>query len=234
MERTELQASLLILLHQARQAELTWMSTLSETERQVNGTLEQWSAKDLLAHIAAWKERGAENLACIEHGGLRFQLNRIDELNEEIFTSSQDRSWQDVDDHAQRAFHALVAQIERLPEKAFLNQEEMVWQTMACGGKHPYRHLAEFSLQQGDVEQATLLYEELIEVMRHMPLPPQELGRAIYQLACFYARMGHLTKAIEGLSLAMRLEPRAIEWSKQDSTWDAHRSLSAFQALSPA
>jgi tetratricopeptide (TPR) repeat protein len=152
-------------------------------------------------------------------------------LNEEIFISSQDRSWQEIQDQAERAFTGLVTRVERLPEKAFANQEEIVWQTMACGGKHPYRHLAEFSWQQGDVEQATLLYEELIEVMRHMPLPLQELGRAIYQQACFYAMMGQTTRAIEGLSLAIRLEPRAVEWSKQDNTLDALRSLPAFQTL---
>lgn len=231
MENTQLQASLLILLNRVRQAELTWINTLSEASREANGTLEQWSAKDLLAHIAAWKERGAENIARTERGEILSPSNSIEELNEEIFISSQDRSWQEVQDQAERAFTALVAQVERLPEEAFANQEEIVWQTMACGGKHPYRHLAEFSLQQGDVEQATLLYEELIEVMRHMPLPPQELGRAIYQQACFYTLTGQLTRAIDGLSLAIQLEPRAVEWSKQDNSLDALRSLPAFQTL---
>lgn len=231
MESTQLQASLLILLHRARQAELTWINTLSEAASEANGTLELWSAKDLLAHIAAWKERGAENIARTERGEIRSQQNSIEELNEEIFISSQDRSWQEVQDQAERAFTALMAQVERLPEKAFANQEEIVWQTMACGGKHPYRHLAEFYWQQGDVEQAMLLYEELIEVMCHMPLPPQELGRAIYQQACFYALMGQVTRAIEGLRMAIGLEPRVVEWSKQDDNLDALRSLSAFQTL---
>lgn len=233
MGSTELQASLLRLLRQARQAELTWMDTLSEAERKVDGTLEQWSAKDLLAHITAWKERGAENLARAQRGETRSQPNSIEELNEEIFTTSQDRSWQDVRDQAERAFTALVAQVEQHPEKAFANQEDIVWQTMACGGKHPYRHIAEFSLQQGNVEQATSLYEELIEGMRHMPLPPQELGRARYQFACFYATTGQIAKAIEELSQAQQLEPRAVEWLKQDNTLDALRSLPAFQALYP-
>jgi hypothetical protein len=37
MESMKLQASLVILLHQALQAEPTWMSTLSEASREANG-----------------------------------------------------------------------------------------------------------------------------------------------------------------------------------------------------
>jgi hypothetical protein len=69
MENVELQSNIVALLHQARQAELAWMSTLS--------TAEHWSAKDLLAHIAAWKRRNAENLARTKRGETRPWLNTI-------------------------------------------------------------------------------------------------------------------------------------------------------------
>lgn len=198
MNKISLQSSLLALLHQARKAELAWISTLSETEYETNGTPERWSAKNLLAHIAAWKRRGAERLDLIERGETPPQLDSLEQFNEKIFTTSQDRSWQELHNEAEQAFIDLVGLVGQLPEKVFTEPEEIIWQIMACGGKHPYRHLAEFSLQQGDVEHATLLYEELIDAMRSMPLPASELARAIYQLADFYAMTGQQTKAIEG------------------------------------
>ena len=77
MDNTSLQSSLLTLLLRARKAELAWIDTLSETEREINGTPERWSAKNLLAHIAAWKRRGAERLALIERGGTGYQRKFI-------------------------------------------------------------------------------------------------------------------------------------------------------------
>jgi tetratricopeptide (TPR) repeat protein len=86
-------------------------------------------------------------------------------------------------------------------------------------------------LQQGDVARATRLYEELIEAVRQMSLPASELGRTIYQLACFYALTGQSTQAIEGLAEALQLEPRAFEWLRQDSDLDTLRTIPAFQEL---
>lgn len=217
MDNTSLQSSLLALLRQARRVELAWISTLSETECETNGTLEHWSAKNLLAHISAWKKRGVEKLALIERSGIPPQLDSLDQFNEKIFVASQNHSWQEVQNEAEQAFTNLIVQVEQLSEKIFANPEEIIWQVMACGGKHPYRHLSEFALQQGDVKHATLLYEELIDTMRLMPLPISELGRAIYQLAGFYAMTGQQTKAVEELKLAIQLEPGAAEWARQDS-----------------
>lgn len=233
MENAALQVGLLNLLHQARKAELAWMSTLSTDEHEASGTQEHWSAKNLLAHISSWKRRGAERLMATNVGEMPPQLNSLEQFNEETFTASQGRSWEEIQDEAEQAFTALVVQVERLPETVFAKQEDIVWQIMACGGKHPYRHLSEFFLQRGDMVQATRLYEELIEELHHMPLPPQELGRAMYQLACFYAVTEQLTKAFEELSHAMRLEPRVITWLEQDNTLDMLRAIPDFQTLFP-
>ncbi|NIN04825.1 MAG: hypothetical protein GTO43_00285, partial [Armatimonadetes bacterium] len=39
--------------------EREFVDLLSQEERDQIGTLEQWSAKDLIAHIAAWRDRRA-------------------------------------------------------------------------------------------------------------------------------------------------------------------------------
>ncbi|QBD75429.1 ClbS/DfsB family four-helix bundle protein [Ktedonosporobacter rubrisoli] len=231
MQQKALQASLLALLSQARQAELRWISSLSEDEREAHGTLQHWSVKDLLAHMAAWKARGAERLTALARGTTLPMQKSLDQFNEEKFLASQSLSWQEVQEEALRAFATLMEQVEKLPQEVFMKPEELVWQIMACGGKHPYRHLAEFYLQRGEIQPAMQIYDELIEVLRAMPLPPAELGRAIYQLACFSALAGLHNRSLMALAEALQLEPTAREWLEQESVLDPLRSLPAFQAL---
>lgn len=204
---------------------------MSPDQYEVNGTPEHWSAKDLLAHIAAWKRQGIEWLAAAERDDPSPHFKDMEQFNEETFTTSQGLSWQEIQNEAEQAFTELVTHVEQLPEKKFVEPEGIIWQIMACGSKHPYRHLVEYFLQQGDLDQATHLCEELIEIMRRMPLPPQELGRAIYQQASFYAMTSQHTRAIEKLGLALQLEPRVIAWVERDNTWDSLRTLPSFQAL---
>jgi hypothetical protein len=53
---------LLDLLRQARETEMDFVDGLSDGQRARSGTLEDWSAKDVIAHVAAWKARMADIL----------------------------------------------------------------------------------------------------------------------------------------------------------------------------
>jgi hypothetical protein len=56
---------LLDLLKQAREMEMHFVDALSGQERARIGTLEDWAAKDVISHIAAWKARMADNLLVV-------------------------------------------------------------------------------------------------------------------------------------------------------------------------
>ncbi len=240
MENASLKAKLLTLLRLVRQAELEWISALRETEREANGTFERWSAKDLLVHITFWKERRVEMLAMVKRGETPLpRVSSIDELNAQTFAASQNQRFADAQDRAERAFTTLVAQTEELTDEELSDPERFTWlhgdalwlPILAAGIKHPYRHLAEFYLQQGDGERGAHLHEQMVEAMRQMQLPSDEFGRAIYQMAGFYVTLGRHARALEILTEAIRFQPQVTEWVKQDNTWDALRTLPAFQTI---
>ncbi|GHO48004.1 TPR end-of-group domain-containing protein [Ktedonospora formicarum] len=224
MEKTALQTGLLNIIRQAWKAEIAWIGILRTDEYEANGTLENWSAKELRAHLASWRRRGVEELQAVRAGEMPPPPRDMDRSNAETFIASQGRTWQEVWDESEQAFAALVEQVEQLPETIFVERKEAIGPIVAYGGKHPYRHLAENFLRRGELKQATRLYEEMIEELQLMPLPPQEFGRALYQLACFYAEAELHQKAVEALKHAFRLEPKVAAWLEQD---DAPNSLRA-------
>jgi hypothetical protein len=59
----DLRVGLLDLLRLAYREEQTFVEILSEKERAVIETYDQWSVKDVIAHVATWKERTAQELA---------------------------------------------------------------------------------------------------------------------------------------------------------------------------
>lgn len=241
MEHASLKAKLLPLLRLVRQAEWEWMSTLSEAEREANGTFERWSAKDLLIHITCWKERRVEMLAMVKRGETPpSRVSSIDELNAQTFAASQDQTFREAQERAERAFTMLVAHTEEWTDEELSDPERFAWlhgnalwlTILAAGIKHPYRHLAEWYLHQGDGARGAHLHEQMVEAMRQVQFPSDELGRAIYHMAGFYVTLGRHSRALEVVTEAIRFQPQVTAWVKQDPTWDALRTLPAFQAIS--
>ena len=62
----DLRVGLLDLLRLAYSEEQIFVEKLLDKERAVIGTYDQWSVKDVIAHVAAWKERTAQELAAAE------------------------------------------------------------------------------------------------------------------------------------------------------------------------
>lgn len=241
MENASLKAKLLPLLRLVRQAELEWISTLSEAEREANGTVDCWSAKDLLVHITFWKERRVEMLAMVKRGETPPpRVSSIDELNAQTFAASQNQTFREAQERAERAFTTLVAHTEEWTDEELSDPERFAWlhgdalwlTILAAGIKHPYRHLAEWYLQQGDGERGAHLHEQMVEAMRQVQFPSDEFGRAIYQMAGFYITLGRHARALEVVTEAIHFQPQVTEWVKQDHMWDALRTFPAFQTIS--
>ncbi|HEU5376433.1 MAG TPA: hypothetical protein VFV38_13395, partial [Ktedonobacteraceae bacterium] len=68
MNNTAMKPQLLTLLHFARQQELAMVETLSEAERDAQGTPEKWAAKEYLANILRWKQLQTQKLATAHRG----------------------------------------------------------------------------------------------------------------------------------------------------------------------
>jgi rhodanese-related sulfurtransferase len=230
------------LLYLARKEEQDMVAGLSEAERDATGTPEQWSAKDFVANITAWEQLQIQKLAAAVRGEtppVWRDMDLVNQINAQIFAEHQNLPWQDVQDEAERVFAGLVAQVDGLTGEELTDPYRYDWQdgeplwaeTLGNGFWHPYSQLTRFYRQRGDREYAMHVQESLVEALRRVDMPPDTVGGAIYNLACFYATNGWPGKALEVLPEALRLRPTLVEWSKQDTDLDVLRTEPAFQAL---
>ncbi|MBN1565744.1 MAG: hypothetical protein JXA10_18010, partial [Anaerolineae bacterium] len=76
---------ILDLLDFAQREEQALIDSLTEEERTLAGSLEHWSAKDMLTHLYAWKVRFIKNLEQLRSGSIPLPVNDIDQENAAIY-----------------------------------------------------------------------------------------------------------------------------------------------------
>jgi len=236
MERKKL---LLDLLRQAHEMETSFVDALSDGQRARSGTLEDWSAKDTIAHVAAWKARMADNLLAVSEGKSPTRTEDLERQNAIFFETYRDEPWEEVLGVADGAFQRILAQVEALGEQELVSRETFPWQeerplwrlVVGNGYIHPIAHLAEFHRNQGNREQAAQMIGEMASSMAGLDDGPAWQGAVKYNLACHYSLLGAAAEAIRELQEALALNPGLTDWSKQDPDLDAIRGEPEYQAI---
>jgi len=171
----DLRVGLLDLLRLAYREEQTFVEKLSEKERAVIGTYDQWSVKDVIAHVAAWKERTAQELAAVTCGGPRPEGDNLEQINARIFEKHLDYTWNEVLALSKRAYEALCEQVETMPEKDLTNTKSIKWYdgpvwrlAIDDGYSHPLSHFAECYARSGEEEQGIKLQKEADESRKQL------------------------------------------------------------------
>jgi hypothetical protein len=231
--------SLLRFLQRAHQAELSYASDFDIEERAASGTEKDWAPKDLLAHLAAWKEIMANRLAAYRIGEDSEFTNDYDSANAEIFVRYQDSTWDEVMDLVERSYRGLVAEIQALPEEEFSAPARFNWQRrqplvnrIALNGFfHPSWHIGEALLDQDKVDQALALVQSAVQDMLQVDGSAHWQGQYTYNQACFYALAGEKPLALKTLRLAFAIDSGMIEWALQDKDMDSLRDEPEFISL---
>ena len=230
---------LLTLLARAYEEEKALISGLTEDERSQAGTLEQWSAKDIIAHNAAWKGRFAANLLAVSRGEAPTRTEDYDQENVALFNEHQTKSWEEVEELAEEAYRSLVERVQELEEEmlgsceVFPGQRERPLWRMIIGNayNHPLIHISEHFRNRGESQRAGELIGEMARSVVDLDSSPSWQGAVRYNLACHHSLLGQKEKAIEELREALRLNPDLTEWSKEDPDLEAIRGEPGYQAL---
>src|SRR5512134_3550662 len=83
------------LLKKGYQVEKEFIAVLSDEERNAEGTFENWSAKDIIAHNAYWRKHHAEDVLAVLAGKTPTHTED-DQINDQVYSQYKDQSWKDV------------------------------------------------------------------------------------------------------------------------------------------
>ncbi|HMK09040.1 MAG TPA: hypothetical protein VK449_08445 [Anaerolineales bacterium] len=215
--------SLLALAALARSIEEEFIAELPAVERSATGTPDDWSPKDIVAHVTTWRERGAEELGLLGQQALPPEVREFDEINRKIFDQNRHLSWDSVHARARVSWDRFLEALGVLPGD-FLEagppagaSGRPLWRRLTVdAANHPALHYAEFARRRGRIKSSTRWMEALAPVL--FAVDPSGEWHAVihYNLACHYAQTGFPDKALAALQLSLELNPGLRTSARQD------------------
>jgi hypothetical protein len=235
----DVRPKLIELLEQTQAEEEAFIAQLTAQERERVGKVNDWSAKDLIAHLAGWKLRMADRLAALGRGDTTAQTEEIDAENALIWSEYCDRSWEEVVQASSLGHRRLIDGLNAMSvddlhdADRFASQKgQPPWRSVAGSGcTHPMMHLAEAQMKRGQAARARGMMESLSEGLERLDDSPRWVGVVRYNLACYLALAGEKDKAVQLLSEALRLHPGLTEWSRQDADLASLHDLPGYERL---
>jgi hypothetical protein len=225
------------LLQKGYQVEKEFIATLSDEERNADGTFEHWTAKDSIAHNAYWRKHHAEDVLAVLAG--KTPTHTDEQINDEVYSRYKDQSWEDIDtlvDAGMKRMGEAIASIseEDLQRHDFYPWEQGVplWREIVGNiYMHPVIHLSEWHIKRGQPAPAAEMYQEMTTQLTSLNDSPEWQGTIRYNNACSFSLLGDKETAINELREALRLNPGLTEWSRQDPDFEPIRGEAGYTAL---
>ena len=226
------------LLQLGYQVEKDFMAALSEEDRNADGTLEQWTAKDNVAHNSYWRKRHADDVLDVLAGKSPIEEDE-DEINEKVYAQFRDQSWDEVDALLDTSLERMGVALAKLSEDDLQSDEfypwdqgRSLWRELVVNMyTHPIIHLSEWHIKRGNAKHAAEMYREMTSQLATLDDSPDWQGTIRYNNACSFSLLGDKETAINELREALKLNPDLTEWSKQDPDFEPIRNEAGYKAL---
>jgi len=207
-----LHEDLVALLRASQATEHDLFASLSPEMRDAPGAIGEWSAKDVLAHLAAWRSIEARRLEAAAASAATppedpAATDPEDVSNATIHAERADWSWDTVADDADASIEALVAAFGRSSAEALCACEGTSTGLGASGVNHSLAHLSDVARLAGGHERLTAYVAEIETILRGNHLPPRDSGTILYNIACHRALTGELDDARRLLRTAFARRP---------------------------
>ena len=213
----DLRAGLIDGLNAARATEREILDAIDPDDRDRAGVDGGWSAKDIQAHLGAWRRRQADRMAASREGREEPALaaTETDEVNA-IFHAERARwSWDQVVTDADATTADLIAEIVAAPP-ALLEDPQVVGQIMGNGPEHTLAHMAPLADRVGARTRVIDLASRVESTIDGSEWPPRAAAFARYNLACFHALNGRLDRARELLRQALPDQEELRSFAPED------------------
>jgi hypothetical protein len=205
---TPLQADLIAMLHALRGAERDLFAMVPRATREVAGTIGDWSPKDVLAHLGAWRAIEARRLEARAGDGVGASddpapNDPIDESNAMLQARHRELTWETVAADADASVAALIAAVERSSTNVLCECDDgSVAGIGANGVNHAVGHLPEIADLVGGGARFDGFAREIETILRAGHVPPRDSGTILYNIACAHALSGELDDARRLLTAA--------------------------------
>jgi hypothetical protein len=192
----DLRAGLVEALEDARAIEREVFAALDPGSRDTPGPGGDWSAKDTLAHLSAWRQREADKLAAELDGreGAPLPAIEIDDVNAIFHAERAGWDWERVAADAEQTGQALVAAVVAATDET-LSDPKLVGSIMGDGPEHDLGHLAAIAASTGLEARVLDLAQATAAIIDRGGWPARSAAYARYNLACFHALSGRLDAA---------------------------------------
>jgi tetratricopeptide (TPR) repeat protein len=224
-----LKARLIDALAHGHAEERKFIDQLSPAERGEIGAPRAWSAKDIIAHLAAWKRDTALILDAAAHGEKRPGPD-IEPFNARVFEENRARPWAEIERDMARSHDALVASIQSCPDMVLTDPQKAsdrkpLWKVaLGDGCEHPINHLSDFYVKRGNIDRAMEVRTAALEMMDRVFKDTEHHAYALYNLGCLYARTGRADAALSWLLKAAEIDPDLISEMQRDQELESlHR-----------
>ena len=237
MENSRIKMDLLALIATLRTEQQALLDDLSPQEKVQSGSLERWSARDMLVHLVFWGGHFNRQLQAslsdqkIPQAGDYYNL-----INDGLFVRHQETSYETALEEEESIYQKGFRLLSTLDADSLCNPTRFNWlegrslldRALNTFVWHVLAHICDFHRVRGQMEKAIYLQETYSVALATFPGWD---ANAPYNLGCFYAQNNLPEHAIRSLSMAFSARPDLLEWARQDSDLDPLRDLPDFIEL---
>lgn len=195
-DATRLRTGLIDGIRESRAAEREVFGALDPAQREAPGRDGGWSAKDTLAHLAVWRQRGAERVAAHREGedDPGAPAPGIDETNARLHAERADWTWDRVVADADASAEAFIAEVSAASDDT-ITDPKVIGFILGDGAEHDLGHLPQFAAGVGLEGRVLGLADAHLAAIDRGGWPERQAAVARYNLACFHALAGNLDVA---------------------------------------
>ncbi len=230
----------LIGLAQRSYAEIRrFAEKMSQAEKQKIGSVDHWSARDVIAHLVEEKKRIADRLAAVRFGEKIEVSPDFESVNRDTWEAYRDYTFDQILQVLDEKQEALLVHLESIVEGDFLENGRFEWLNgrplwrfiAGIDFLHSLSHLIPLYIEKGDLDYANQLCQ--IEARLAGPLDDSPVWQSIinYNAACNFALMGDKLKSMKKLTTALRLSNHLVKWSQEDPDLVSLHGDAEFKAL---
>jgi len=211
------------ILVQSRETELEFLEGLTDEERAEQGTFENWSAKDCVAHVNYWMDFHSQQVEAWVRGQTIEAAPQFDQANRKIYDDYSKLGWDAIEAFAKQAHERMRASLELLDEAQLAGPAigaaaQPFWQnSLGSFYSHKLLHYSDYCLKHGRPGAAGKLWGEWAERVAPLDEGAQWQGSVRYNAACSQALAGDREGALESLRLGLEQNPGLKFWSRRDS-----------------